>query len=167
MEIILPDFANLIFALVGVVVGALIAGVATWRAAEMMASTTLEAEKYRQRLDAYQKLWSSTQALRRTPEEQDLTPESLATVVDALDSWYFRTGGLLLTDEARAAYFNLIDCLKDGSWKDGEPISRVDYAPVLRAATRLRDITATEVRGKEKTKYTSRGAIVSTVPDVI
>lgn len=161
-----PDLTSLTFTLIGVLLGAAIAAIATWRAARIGAFTAFEGEKYRQRLTAYQALWSHTQTLRRTPEPQDMTIAAMINTIDRLDEWYFTTGGLLLTDDARAAYFELVDAMQSVQGSAGPDVSPDLYKSIFAAATKLRDITATEVRGKSKTFRADRNR-VSTTPNAI
>lgn len=153
-----------IIALLGVVLGAIIAAIATWRMSVLSVAATFESEKYKQRLASYQALWSRTQRLRRTPEAADLSLKAMHETLDNLDSWYFQTGGLLLTDEARQAYFGLVRAIQSLPSTPNGTLSAKQYMPVFTAATTLRDVTATEVRGRTGTPFgiRSKPAGVST-----
>lgn len=136
------------FALFGAIVGAALSAIATWRMATVTITAAFEGEKYRQRLTCYQALWSQTQRIRRTPDAEDRTNEGLQETLNNLDRWYFQTGGLLLTDEARKAYFNLIRHIQHQLDSKQTHITPEEYLQVFDAAVALRDVTATEVRGR-------------------
>ncbi|MEV8375195.1 hypothetical protein AB0P21_20850 [Kribbella sp. NPDC056861] len=153
-----------IFALIGVVIGAVISSLVTWRTARMTVTAAFEGEKYKQRLAIYQALWARTQQIRKTPEDQDLTTAAMATTLTNLDEWYFQTGGLLLTDQARAAYFSLVDAIQSTIALNTPNLSPAQYERVYDAATKLRDITATEVRGRSGTPFTSKATVETAKP---
>jgi hypothetical protein len=71
------------------------------------------------RLDAYQVLWST---FARIPKHPNSLPQrsEMATLHAELADWYYRTGGILLSDSSRAALFTLRDYVRSITAIDGE-----------------------------------------------
>lgn len=164
------DNSALVVALValgGVIVGAIISAIATWRIATATIAAAHEGEKYRQRLAAYQSLWSQTQRIRRTPEDDDRSIVALKQTLDQLDAWYFQTGGLLLTDDARKSYFALLGLIQERLSLGPMEVSENDYSKIFQAATDLRRVTATEVLGRTQNDFRSSRKSVATPRDTV
>ncbi len=139
-EVVLPALTGFL----GVLLGAGLSGFATWQAARLSATAKFEAEKYKQRLRSYRKLWAKTKRLKRTPDKDDATREAMIETLESLDEWYFSTGGLLLTDNARVRYFDLIRKLQASI----SSFDSASYETVYSAATALRNVTSTEIGGR-------------------
>ena len=62
------------------------------------------------RIDAYAALWTTLEPLA-THFGQTLTYDDAGRLGAALRTWYFHTGGLVLSESTRSAYFNLQQAL--------------------------------------------------------
>ena len=92
---------------------------------------------HRRRIKAYMDLLLSLEPLAKYPFPESPSYEKLKTLSVSLKQWYFRAGGLLMTEKTREAYFDLQDGLKivllkrRGSWPFGE-IHGSSYVQSLR-----------------------------------
>jgi len=57
------------------------------------------------RYEAYSKLWKLTEVLPKYSRKDEVTFDELANFALAMRHWYFETGGILLSDQCRDAYF--------------------------------------------------------------
>ena len=101
-----------VIGLVGSATGAIIAAYLGTRQrvlAELRAR--YDAELRNSRLGVYPALWSALEPLAKYAREPSGRPtrEEIQKLTRSLRSWYFDTGGLYLSAEARQAYFDLQD----------------------------------------------------------
>jgi hypothetical protein len=59
------------------------------------------------RLEVYKVLWALTAALPQYPARAPLTVAGLLAFSEKLRDWYFETGGIFLSTDARDAYFEV------------------------------------------------------------
>jgi len=59
----------------------------------------------RHRIDAYVELWKPLELLARYDRPKPLNRKTLKELSVAMREWYFRVGGLFLSEDARKAYF--------------------------------------------------------------
>ncbi|MGH7230562.1 MAG: hypothetical protein ACREJU_04290 [Nitrospiraceae bacterium] len=77
---------------------------------------------HRRRIEAYMGLLSFLEPLAKYPFPESLPYERLKILSVSLKQWYFRVGGLLMTEKTREAYFDLQDGFKivlqkrQGTW---------------------------------------------------
>jgi hypothetical protein len=55
----------------------------------------------------YLPLWQKLEVLARFAPPEPVTPKKLEELSGALREWFFRTGGLFLSDDSRNAYLDL------------------------------------------------------------
>jgi hypothetical protein len=108
--------ATLLAGLLGAVAGALITGLLALLNARMQARQQFafghSKDLWAARFASFKELWTITSALPRYWIESP--PRSLArTTSDSLHEWFFRGGGLLLTNEARRRYFAVQNALRE------------------------------------------------------
>lgn len=73
------------------------------------------------RIESYSKLWALLDPFARYPRPEDLTYSRLNDISLELRDWYFREGGLFLSEATREAYFALQDFLKSILDKHANP----------------------------------------------
>lgn len=102
-----PAVASALSAVIAAIATALIAAyVGHRRRVQAEREGQYDSELRQLRLAAYKELWSLMEPLAtyaREPASPDRA--SLEALSKALRSWYFKTGGLYLSNEARTAYF--------------------------------------------------------------
>lgn len=150
---------------VGLLVGLLSAGGA-WHAAYRGRISTLELAQrsrlgeldqavHEKRIEVYARLAEATEPLALYfPPQAQLGPSHCAAMGEALRSWYFQHGGLLMTVDSRDAYFALARALTLGAGAESlaAPVFPTDAAQVSKelvdayrqalAPLRLRDVEA-------------------------
>ncbi|MFQ8433724.1 hypothetical protein [Amaricoccus sp. W119] len=57
------------------------------------------------RFEVYKPLWQLTEKFPQYPRRNHVSYDTLLPFSESLRDWYFQTGGILLTDSARDAYF--------------------------------------------------------------
>jgi hypothetical protein len=70
------------------------------------------------RIESYKKLWTLLLSLARYPRPEPPSYENLEGLTEQLRDWYFKDGGLFLSDETREAYFDLQDALQALMYKN-------------------------------------------------
>lgn len=65
------------------------------------------------RIEAYKELWAKLGILALYAPKQDVRYHELEEITGHLSAWYYAVGGLLLSTEARDAYFALQDALTE------------------------------------------------------
>jgi hypothetical protein len=103
----------------------------------------------KRRIEAYADLWKKLEPLAYYSRPQPVTRGSVAELGRALRSWYFRTGGLVLSSSTRPAYFNLQQALEGaGKARADDPATELDddRVEILKAlASRLRTASTGDV----------------------
>src|SRR5215218_2930030 len=66
----------------------------------------------KQRVEAYKELWKTLEPLAEYFPAGDFTPAVAKQLGQALRRWYFASGGLVLSGDTRAPYFNLQQALE-------------------------------------------------------
>jgi hypothetical protein len=94
------------------------------------------------RIEVYKELWSQLQLLARFDQPEPLTPRNLEKLSVAMRVWYFETGGLYLSEEARVTYFDLKRSIKDlldsNRYGNKEVLSDEDSEAMSKKASLLR-----------------------------
>ena len=81
------------------------------------------------RLATYRELWAALQPLAKYARPGPVTYRVLGSLIDELRRWYFHTGGIFLSSGARAAYFALMDELREVLAKaPNDPSRELDFA---------------------------------------
>ena len=81
------------------------------------------------RLAAYRELWRSLQPLAKYARPAPVTYRVIGTLIGELRSWYFQSGGILLSYRTRDAYFTLMDELRELlAGAPADPSLELDFA---------------------------------------
>ena len=133
----MPSLSTPIVSLIAGLITGLFGMFATYIAARHKFRDDLQA-KYDEslhdhRVTAYQGLWTLTEVLAKYARPERLTLNRLTKLTADLRDWYFKTGGLFLTDNSRDAYFDLQDAITaeiankhPADWElTGDPFERI------------------------------------------
>jgi len=107
------------------------------------------------RLEAYLKLWEILEPLARFGREKPVTHAVLLGVSNQSRTWYFRVGGIYLTQVSRAPYFRwkeLMQPLLDSPNYARSPetsIEETELGPVIAAASALRTRLSDDIGTKQ------------------
>jgi hypothetical protein len=96
------------------------------------------------REEPYRKLWLLTGLLPMWPRADDVTYAKLAELSGELRDWYFTTGGLYLSTEARAVYGKVQEALNSRPRGSGDAVITDDEYDRLRAQCSLLRTKLTE-----------------------
>ncbi len=131
------------------IVGALGGTFATAYKSRKELEATYDIELRRRRIDAYGDLWKLLEPLAYWAPARPVTYATLASVSRSLRSWYFTSGGLVLSRTTRAPYFNLQQALTETSAGDrapsDEPLDEATLEIVKGLASRLRTASTEDV----------------------
>ena len=100
-----------------------------------------DASLHQQRTEVYLSLWRSLEVVARYAAPHAVTRDHLSDLSTRLREWFFRIGGLYLSDDARQAYLRLQGCLvehlRDHSLTD-KPLDHNQLKPIYDHASALR-----------------------------
>ncbi len=138
------------------VIAALLAGLLTYLITSLRLRRELEAEYdldlRGKRIEAYSKLWKLLQPLAKYAREKPFDLGKANALTKELRIWYFEDGGLLLSGEARDAYFKVQDALTAASQKKSEIAGEdlPDFKKIRKLASALRTALATDVGTRKR-----------------
>jgi hypothetical protein len=122
-------------ALVGALVGVL---TTSWKSRKDL-ETAYDIKLRELRITAYGELWRTQEPLATYAPPAPLTPAVAASVSTAIRSWFFTTGGLVLSARSRVPYFELQRALTEaaaaGSLDDAATERLRALGSALRTAT--------------------------------
>jgi len=101
-----------VVSLITAVVSAVLASVGTYLAARHDLQLKFDASLRDLRIAAYKDLWRTLEDLAKYGRRDPLLKHRAQTLRDELKTWYFETGGLVLSRDARQDYFALLDGLE-------------------------------------------------------
>ena len=112
------------------------------------------------RIDTYRELWSALQPLAYYGPRPALHEVGLRDLSRAMQSWYFRRGGLFMSGQTRTAYFRLHALLEEAASTaaHGRIDTRVAEA-VKGQASRLRDAMADDVATRRPPRIRDRSGL--------
>jgi hypothetical protein len=97
-------------------IGGLVSSIISYRQGGLRVAQDLQIEYDKdlrqRRIQSYTTLWQSLRLLAKYPEPETLTHVQLKWLGHRLREWYFDGGGMVLSDKAREAYFDLQDGIK-------------------------------------------------------
>jgi hypothetical protein len=130
-------------------VGAVAGLLATYYKSRKDLESLYDIELRRKRIDAYGELWKLLEPLAYWSPPEPPTYRTLGSVSRALRSWYFTSGGLVLSTRTRAPYFNLQQALTELTGDDratsDEPLDDDTKEIVKALASRLRSASTDDV----------------------
>jgi hypothetical protein len=102
------------------------------------------------RVAVYPELWALTEVFPHYGRERSrkvIDVGTLDDLADALRRWYYRRGGLFLSDETRRSYFALQDKLHDvaATHDRGRKLEYVEWKPLREAGSTLRTSLALDL----------------------
>ena len=115
---------DLVLSLTSSVVTALVTAYLTTRKIREDMEAKYDTDLRDRRLKVYAELWASLEPLAKYAPPGPVTPRTLADLSRSLCAWYFRAGGLFLSEPARDAYFALQDSLVAHEKADGPDAHR-------------------------------------------
>jgi hypothetical protein len=102
--------------LVGGLVGAVVGGGLTWLTARWQLRKELEygydKELRAERVAVYKELWKLSERLPRYHSRGNPTGSEVEESIENFHQWFFEVGGLFLSDDARKAYFAMMNRLR-------------------------------------------------------
>ena len=98
--------------LVTALVGAVLAGIGTYVAARRDLQLKFDDSLRDLRIKSYEELWKALAPLAKYGRPNALSHTETSDLIAALRTWYFETGGLVLSSDARHDYFALQDGLE-------------------------------------------------------
>ncbi len=140
-----------VIALVGVVLTALVTYSETRRRLLSDLAHDYDLALRNNRVEVYPKLRALTETLPRYGTQRPLAVDDLLQLTNRLRHWYFETGGMFLSGEARDAYFDLQTALAD-ALRDREPedeVSADERERLREIGSTLRTKLSADVRTRE------------------
>jgi hypothetical protein len=98
--------------LVTALVGAVLASIGTYLAARRDLQLKFDDSLRDLRITRYEELWKTLRPLAKYGRSTALSHKQTSDLIAALSTWYFDTGGLVLSSDAREDYFALQDGLE-------------------------------------------------------
>ena len=134
-------------ALVGVLGAVLGATLSSWLAGRAKAADAVR----ELRLKAYPPVWEQTSVISRWPRT-DATWSHISGLHVTLRTWYYETGGLYLSENARRRYGSLQELLAQllDLHKDVEVIDPADYAALMEEASAFRSALTEDLQSREQ-----------------
>ena len=109
----MTDFADFGLGVAGAVLGAAVGGATTWLATRWQLRKELQygydKDLRNERVSVYRELWKLSEQLPRYHAAENPTGAGLKDAIEQFHRWFFDTGGLFLSDQARSAYFGVMD----------------------------------------------------------
>jgi hypothetical protein len=154
------DIAEFGSGLTGAMLGAVVGGVTTWLAARWQLRKELQygydKDLRTERVSAYRELWKVSELLPRYHPAGNPTGADLEDAIEQFHRWFFDTGGLFLSDQARSAYFGVMDELRRIANRRGATeIDSHDVKTLLHLGEELRAQLAFDVGAGQPPELTS------------
>jgi hypothetical protein len=110
--------ATVLISLLTLVGGAVVSGVLTYVGTRRKLVLDYDADLRKRRINVYTDLWSRLEPLAKYAIKPSLSEVDVKKLSESLREWYFETGGLFLSADARGDYFALQDILTQlaGGW---------------------------------------------------
>jgi hypothetical protein len=103
---------TLVVSLITALASAVLAGVGTYFTTRRDLQLKFDASLRDLRIDAYKELWKDLEDLAKYGRPDPLSKSEAQRLRDTLRTWYFHTGGLVLSTDTRQDYFTLLDGLE-------------------------------------------------------
>lgn len=102
------------------------------------------------RIDVYAELWEKTGLLPMWPWNTELKYEELRRLTADLRDWYFKRGGMYLSESACDNYFEVQKCNAILDKVQAGPVSREDYTAVRDKCSALRTELAKDLLSRRE-----------------
>ena len=145
-----------VIGLVGVLGGGVLASVVSgW-----LGSRAQVAEELReQRLEAYPKVWRKTSIVSRWPRRAETTYDGVRAFHRELRTWYFETGGLFMSANARGRYGHVqdvVEVLAESSEADVQ-LTTEHYDALRDACSAFRNALTEDLESRRQRSLLSAG----------
>lgn len=134
-----------IVAIITALLSAVLASAGTYIAARHDLQLKFDASLRDLRIEAYKGLWRILEALAKYGRRESLLKDQAQTLLKDLQVWYFETGGLVLSRDARGDYFALLDGLELVIPIAEDTLSQADDEYLRVLASRLRTALTRDV----------------------
>ena len=142
----------LLVGLLGGIMGSVVGSGLTWLTTRWTLRRELEhsydRELRAERVVVYQQLWRITGALPRYQWPAKTTRTEIRGLIERFHAWYFEVGGLFFSQQAKDAYFvmmNALDCVAGRQVDDTAEVDDQQFASLFNAAEQLRIRLAMDV----------------------
>jgi hypothetical protein len=127
-------------ALVTSVLGLLVAGILALTNSWISTRAGIDENLRNKRMELYPKLWKATEAVSRWPRN-DVARKTLAELHTTFRSWYYASGGLFLSESARARYGDVQELIATILTHESRPtdlLAAETYTDLMETTSRLR-----------------------------
>ena len=146
---------EIVIPMISLIAGGLVGIVGTYISAKQKFRDDLQAKYdetlHNTRISTYQKLWERLQVLAKYARPKPVTPNHLRQLAVDLREWYFKIGGLFLTDQSRDSYFAvqdaIVDELKKGRAGD-EELDSHSFEAIRKKGSKLRTSLSDDLRSR-------------------
>lgn len=136
---------TLVISIITAAISAVLGGVVTYWTARRDLQLKFDASLRDLRIDAYKKLWKLLEHLAKYGRPDALSKSEAQQLRSNLLTWYFHTGGIVLSTSARQDYFALLDGLELVIAGDGNILSTSDDEYLRVLGSRLRTAMTRDV----------------------
>jgi hypothetical protein len=121
-------------------------------------STAIDQDLRERRIPGYQELWTLTEILPLYAREKIPTYGDLKTFTTSLRNWYFRDGGIYLSETARDGYLSLQKSLKETleGKRNEDQVSDHDYDTIRNNCSLLRTYLTEDILSRREAPKTSQ-----------
>jgi hypothetical protein len=158
----ITDFSTqLLIGLASVVSGA-ISAIVTYYLGVLKAKRDLQFEYdkklHDERLAAYKGLWKLFEPLAKYSPPSTITYKTVRDLSANMRQWYYETGGIFLSTDARVRYFAVQDAIKEildkrNSAQDADPLKREQIKMVFDKGSELRTIITKDLRSRARAVF--------------
>ena len=99
-------FQNFLIGAAGGLVSAIVTYFSTRAKIRLDLAAEYDKRPQESRLEVYKELWAMLEPLARYGREQPVTYAIIRSISDQTRTWYFRKGGIYLTERSRKSYFD-------------------------------------------------------------
>lgn len=142
---------------VSAIVGAVVAFVGAYTQKIIDARGVISQEVRNERQAVYQTLWKNTELLPMFPKNSTATYRQLHNLTRTCRDWYFREGGIYLSEEAQRAYRTaqkiMCDAVNAKPTELDTPLSDADYESSRSALSALRTELTKDLASRKRTPF--------------
>ena len=149
------DTADVLKAILGIVTGAIGTYLGLYWKIKKELVAQYDRDLRAERVKHYNDLWEATELLAKYSPPEPITRLALEQLSKSLREWYFRGGGMFLSDRARDNYFLLQDSIVEALTRtvakepDAFPLPE-DVKAIRRHSSRLRTVITMDLGTRKK-----------------